>query len=206
MRRPGTSMAVVASLVVAALAIGVWQVGWADLWMTPDQRGRRLMAEQNYREAGKAFADPMWAGVARFRAGEFKDAAETFGGLATAAAAYDQGNALVMLGKYDDAVGRYDRALALRPGWADAEANRTLARLRAEMMRQKGADAGDQREGADEIVYDKDKKNQEGQKTEVTGAVMTDEASRAVWLKRLQSRPADFLRARFVNQLESKAP
>lgn len=195
-------MAVVASLVVVALAIGTWQVGWANLWMTPDQRGHRLMAEQNYRDAAKAFADPMWAGVAHFRAGEFKEAAETFGGLGTAAAAYDQGNALVMLGKYDDAVGRYDRAL----GWADAEANRTLAKLRAERMRQKGGDAGDQREGADEIVYDKDKKNQEGQKTEVTGAVMTDEASRAVWLKRLQSRPADFLKARFVNQLESKAP
>jgi len=28
----------------------------------------------------------------------------------TAEAAYDQGNALLMLGKYEDAVGRYDRA------------------------------------------------------------------------------------------------
>lgn len=199
-------MVVVASLVVAALAIGIWQVGWADLWMTPDQRGRRLMAEQNYDEAAKTFADPMWAGVAHFRAGEFKEAAATFGGLATAAAAFDQGNALVMLGKYDEAVGRYDRALALRPGWADAEANRTLAKLRAERVRQKGGDAGDQRVGADEIVYDKDKKDQEGQKTEITDTVMSDEASRAVWLKRLQSRPADFLRARFVNQLDSKTP
>lgn len=206
MRRSGTSMAVVASLVVAALAIGAGQIGWVNLWMTPDQRGRRLMAEQDYRAAAKTFADPMWIGVAHFRAGEFKEAAETFGGLATAAAAFDHGNALVMLGKYDDAVGRYDRALALRPGWADAEANRTLARLRAEMIRQKGGDAGDQREGADQIVYDKDKKDQEGQKTDVTGAVMSDEASRAIWLKRLQSRPADFLKARFVNQLESKAP
>lgn len=206
MRRSGTSMAVVASLVVAALAIGAGQIGWVNLWMTPDQRGRRLMAEQDYRAAAKTFADPMWIGVAHFRAGEFKEAAETFGGLATAAAAFDHGNALVMLGKYDDAVGRYDRALALRPGWADAEANRTLARLRAEMIRQKGGDAGDQREGADQIVYDKDKKDQEGEKTDVTGAVMSDEASRAIWLKRLQSRPADFLKARFVNQLESTAP
>jgi Ca-activated chloride channel family protein len=206
MRRPSTLLAAVMALVVAALAIGVWGIGWADLWMTADQRGRRLMAEQNYRGAASAFANPMWAGVALFRAGEFKEAAETFGGLGTAAAAYDQGNALVMLGKYDDAVARYDRALALRPGWADAEANRTLAKLRAEKMRQKGGDAGDQREGADQIVYDKDKKDEQGQKTDVTGAVMTDEASRAVWLKRLQSRPADFLKARFVSQLESKTP
>lgn len=206
MKRPRRLLTAVAALVVAALAIGVWQIGWVDLWMTPDQRGRRLMAEQNYREAARTFANPMWAAVARFRAGEFKQAAETFGGLGTAAAAYDQGNALVMLGKYDDAVARYDRALVLRPGWADAEANRTLAKLRAEKMRQKGEDAGDQREGADQIVYDKDKKDEQGQKTEVAGAVMSDEASRAIWLKRLQTRPADFLKARFINQLESKAP
>ncbi len=53
-------------------------------------------------------------------------------------------------------------------------------------------------------VYDKDKKRRAGQKTDVTGAVMTDEASCAAWLKRLQSRPADFPKARFVSQLESK--
>ncbi len=83
MRRPSTLLTAVMALVVAALAIGVRQIGWADLWMTPDQRGRRLMAEQNYQGAAGAFADPMWAGVARFRASEFKEAAETFGGLGT---------------------------------------------------------------------------------------------------------------------------
>ena len=111
-----------------------------------------------------------------------------------------------MLGKYDEAIARFDRALALRPGWPDAEANRTLARLRAERVRQRGGDAGDQREGADQIVYDKDSKNQQGQQTEVAGAPMSDEAVRALWLKRVQTRPADFLKARFAYQLEAKSP
>ena len=196
----------VAGLVAAALGIAAWQVGWDGLWKTPDQRGRQLMAEGRPHDAAEAFADPMWAGVARVRAGDFKEAAQLFGGMDTAEAAFDQGNALIMLGKYDDAVARYDRALALRPGWAAAEANRTLATLRAERIRQKGADAGDQREGADEIVYDKDKKNQEGQETQTTGAVMSDAAARAVWLKRLQNRPADFLKARFAAQLDKSSP
>lgn len=206
MTRSRIALLGVTGLVAAALAIVGWQVGWNGLWETPDQRGRHLMAEGRYHDAAAAFADPMWAGVARFHAGDFKEAAQLFGGMDTAEAAYDQGNALVMLGKYDDAVARYDRALVLRPGWAAAEANRNLAKLRGERIRQKGADAGDQREGADEIVYDKDKKNQEGQETQTTGAVMSDAAARAVWLKRLQNRPADFLKARFAAQLENASP
>lgn len=198
--------AAVAAATAGALIFVTWMDGWQDLWSTPDQRGHRLMAEARYGDAASAFADPMWQGIAFFRAGDFKMAAQVFGGLDTAASAYDQGNALVMLGKYDDAVARYDRALALRPGWADAEANRTLARLRGERLHLKGGDLGDQREGADKIVYDRDGKRQDGQSTEVAGAPMSDEAVRALWLKRVQTQPADFLRSRFAWQLQSRAP
>ncbi|MBI2741502.1 MAG: tetratricopeptide repeat protein [Rhodospirillales bacterium] len=196
-----------AALLATAVALGItaWSIGWNQLWLTPDQRGRLLMAEQRYAEAAAAFADPMWIGAAQFRAGNFKEAAQTFGGMDTAEAAYDQGDALIMLGKYDEAVGRYDRALALRPGWADAEANRTLAALRAERIKKTGGDSGVD-EKPDEIVYDKNKKNQAGQQTEVSGGPMSDEAVRALWLKRVQTRPADFLKSRFAYQLQAGTP
>jgi Ca-activated chloride channel family protein len=206
MSRPRTWLAVTAGVCLLALGAAAWSVGWRALWLTPDQRGRHLMAEQRYAEAAAAFADPTWIGIARFRAGDFKEAAQTFGGMDTAEAAYDQGNALIMLGKYDEAIARYDRALALRPGWADAEANRTLAGLRAERVKKAGGDQGDQREKPDEIVYDKDKKNTGGQETQVTGAPMSDEAVCALWLKRVQTRPADFLRSRFAYQLQAGIP
>jgi Ca-activated chloride channel homolog len=206
MIRPARLLAITVAVTVAALAVVGWSEGWSNLWSSPDQRGGRLMAEGRYADAAEAFADPMWKGTASFRAGDFKQAAQLFGGLDTAQAAYDQGNALIMLGKYDEAIARYDRALVLRPGWADAEANRRLARLRAERMRQTGGDLGDQREGADQIVYDKDKKNDGGQDTQTVGAAMSDEAARALWLKRVQTRPADFLRARFAYQLQAKTP
>jgi Ca-activated chloride channel family protein len=138
------------------------------------------------------------------RAGDFKAAEATFSGINTAIGAYDQGNALVMLGKYQDAVARYDHALALQPGWVEAAANREIAALRAERLKAAGADAGDQREGADQIVYDKDAKRKGGQDTEVTGKAMSDEATRALWLRRVQTKPADFLRARFNYQLQAK--
>jgi Ca-activated chloride channel family protein len=195
--------AILTGLFIAVIAVASWQLGWADLWATADQRGRRLFERQKYEQAADAFLDPMWRGAALMRAGNFKDAAQVYGGVDTAEAAYDQGNALVMLGKYEDAVGRYDRALAMRPGWPQAEANRNLARLRAERMKAPGGDAGDQREGADEIVYDKDKQKGGGQETETAGSPMNDEQIRSLWLKQVQTRPADFLRARFVYQLQS---
>jgi Ca-activated chloride channel family protein len=198
-------LALGATLVVA-LGIGTWRVGLADLWASPDQRGRYLFEHGDYAAAAANFHDPMWRGVAQMRAGDFKAAEATFAAIDSADGAFDQGNALVMLGKYEDAVKRYDRALALQPDWREAKANREIARLRAEEIKLPGADAGDQREGADQIVYDKDAKNPEGQETQVAGAPMNDQAVRALWLKRVQTKPADFLRARFAAQLETQAP
>lgn len=202
MRPPRVLPAVLIALAIL-FAAALWRDGWADLWASPDQRGRWLFAHGRYGKAAEAFRDPMWRGAALMRAGDFKTAAEVFSGMDTADAAYDAGNAFVMLGKYDDAVARYERALFLRPGWAEAEGNLALARLRAARLKAPGGDAGDQREGADEIVYDKDKKSQGGQKTETAGAPMSDEAARALWLERVRTRPADFLRARFLNQLQA---
>jgi Ca-activated chloride channel homolog len=196
--------AMLGATVVVALGVGSATVGWRDLWASPDQRGQRLYDHGLYAEAANTFLDPMWRGSAQTRAGDFKAAEQTFASIDTAAAAYDQGNALVMLGKYDQAVPRYDRALALRPGWSQAQANRQIARLRAERLRAAGEDAGEQREGADEIVYDKDAKRQGGQDTQVTGAAMNNEAVRALWLKRVQTKPADFLRSRFNYQLAAQ--
>jgi len=190
---------------IASLGVGVFMVGWQELWASSDQRGRYLFEHDQWTEAAAAFNDPLWRGVAQMRAADFKAAEQSFAGVDTAEGAYDQANALIMLGKYDEAVKRYNHALALRPAWREAEHNRHIAQLRAEALKAPGADAGDQREGADQIVYDKDAKSPEGKETPTTtSAAMNDEAVRALWLKRVRTKPADFLRARFAYQLETQ--
>ena len=199
------SLMLAGATTIAAVAVAAWYLGWSNLWASPDQRGRYLFNHHRYAEASAAFLDPMWRGVAQARAGDFKAAEASFAEVDTAEGSYNQANALVMLGKYDDAVKRYDRALTLRPGWNDATANRRIAQLRADRMKAPGADAGDQREGADQIVYDKDAKNPEGQDTQTTGNAMDDQTVRSLWLKSVHTKPADFLRARFAYQLETQA-
>ncbi len=159
------------------------------------------MDQGKYADAAKFFVDPMRLGSAWFRAGEFKKAEQAFARSATAEAEYNRGNCLVMLGKYDAAVERYDRALELRPDWQDAEMNRNIATIRAQRVQDEGGDMGDQKLGADEIRFDKNK-NSEGQETEVQEQqLISDSAMQALWLRRVQSKPADFLRAKFSYQL-----
>lgn len=190
-------------LAVLALLAAGYRDGWRDLWLTPDQHGRLLLAEDRPADAARAFRDPLWRGVALFRAGDFKESAQAFAARDTAEGAFNQGNALVMLGQYDDALKRYDRALALRPGWPAALNNREIARIRGERKKLEGGETGNTDTKPDEIVFDKTKKGGEDSTVEAEKP-MSDEAVRALWLKRVQTSPADFLRAKFAYQLQDQ--
>lgn len=178
---------------------------WWSLWLTPDQYGQRLMNRGEFTAAAEVFEDPFRQGVAWFRAGEFKKAEQAFARVADADSEFNRGNALVMQGKYSEAVERYDRVLQLEPGREDATVNREIAAERAKRLERKGGDMGDQKLGADEIRYDKDSKS-EGQDTEVTeDAPMSSSAIQALWLRRIQTKPADFLKSKFAYQLAADA-
>jgi Ca-activated chloride channel family protein len=51
---------------------------FADLWLTPDQQGRLLLRQKDYREAARRFHDPMWKGLSLYYAEDFMVAAEYF--------------------------------------------------------------------------------------------------------------------------------
>ncbi len=178
--------------------------GLSGLWFTPDQQSQRHFQRGEFALAAKAFHDPMWQGTAWYRAGEFEKAAHAFARRDSAEAHYNQGNAWLMNGKYELAIASYDRALTQRPDWKDATDNRALAVARLKMTEATGGDMGDQKIGADKIVFDKKAKN-EGQDTEVAGGkALSDQEMQALWLRRVQTRPADFLKAKFAYQQATK--
>jgi Ca-activated chloride channel family protein len=143
----------------------------------------------------------MWTGIVLFRQGEFEKSAGVFAGIDTAQSAFNHGNALVMQGKYAEAAERYARALKLRPEWQDAIINREIALARAAMLKQEGGDMTGGMLGADEIVFTKGKSPPAaGEEQTEVGQEMSDAELRAVWLRQVQTQPADFLAAKFAYQ------
>jgi Ca-activated chloride channel family protein len=191
-----------------------WSVpGWTDgppadfagWWLTPDQRGQRLFDQERFLEAAERFEDPARRGAAYYRGGDFERAAGTFGRLRTPDAAYNRGNALVLLGRYDEAIESYELALELQPGREDARENLAIAIARKAMLAPPEDDAGGTGGmlEADEIVFDDSGRTARSGTEAVSEGetAVSDEEMRAVWLRRVQSDPADFLSARFVWQL-----
>jgi len=186
------------------VAVGLSTIGSSSIWLTADQQGQRLLDQQEYTSAAKAFQDPMRQGVAWFRAGEFAKAEQAFSRVTTPEAEYNRGNSLLMRGKYEAAIQRFDRALALRPNWDDALVNRDLAVARAKSVEQKGGDMGDQKIGADEVRYDKNKESGGQEDATEKSQPLASAALQAMWLRRVQTSPADFLKAKFAYQLAAR--
>lgn len=173
---------------------------FADLWLTPDQQGRYWFDRGDYARAAECFADPFWRGAACYRAGDFECAAEAWEGLDSPEAAYDLGNARARRGQLEAAVASYQRALALRPGWDDAEANLEIVRRRLEAPPAKEDDPPPPTFDADDVRFDDDRS--EGTRGEVDLPGLSDEQIGELWLKGLKSDPADFLRLKFAFQSE----
>jgi Ca-activated chloride channel family protein len=191
--------AIVVGIVLLLLAMyGPWR--HPELWLTLDQRGDRLMRHRRFAEAAKVYVDPTRLGTAEYRAGDFKAAASAFARSGTPEATYNQANCLVMLGKYDDAVKAYDRALSLRPDWPEAGDNKSIAIIRRDRLKTTGGDETGGEEKPDDVVFGKGKQHKGETVQADGGAPMNDEQLRALWLRRVQTKPADFLRAKFAFQ------
>lgn len=174
-------------------------------WFTPDQQGDRLMRRNAYAEAARRYRDPLRIGAALYRAGEFKEAAQAFGRTRSPEGQFNRGNALVMQGKYAEAVEAYETALAARPDWREAEMNRELARLRAEKTKKEGGDMTGGMLAADEIEFTSGKNESAGQEETVDGGdPISNTELQALWLRRIQTKPADFLKAKFAYQVSQE--
>jgi Ca-activated chloride channel family protein len=191
---------------VSAVALGIATAFVPKLWLTPDQHGDQLMRERKYAEAAKTYADPLRRATAFYRAGDFEKVGTALSGVAGAVAAFDRGDALLMRGKYLDAVNAFDRALKLRPGWKEAEENRALALARDKLLHPPGGPTDvDGQDPPDAIVFDKNKSRNATDEVDLTeGSKLSDEEIRGLWLRRLQTKPADFLRAKFAFQAQEQ--
>ena len=95
-----------------------------DFWQRPDQQAAAALARGDAKRAADVAATPAWRGGAAYRGGDYTRALEAYAQTHDADGAYDRGNALAKLGRYQEAIAAYDEALRLAPGMEDARANR----------------------------------------------------------------------------------
>jgi Ca-activated chloride channel family protein len=99
---------------------------WDDLWRRPDQQAVQALKQGQAAQASQVAQDPAWRGTAAYRAGNYDAAANAWKEGSGADAQYNLGNALARVGKYQEAIDAYDRALKLDAAHADAKANRDI--------------------------------------------------------------------------------
>ncbi|MFI4941792.1 MAG: tetratricopeptide repeat protein, partial [Burkholderiales bacterium] len=171
-----------------------------DLWATRDQQGRYHFERGEFQRAAELFRDPMWKGTACYRAGDYACAVDAFARVDSPEAWYDLGNAYARQGELALALQAYDKALAARPGFGDAKANRD--RVASRIPKPKPDDdekgAADPNQKPDEVQFDDTGKK--GKRGEVELKHLTDEQIDQIWLRGVQTSPADFLRQKFAVQ------
>lgn len=97
------------------------------LWQTPYQQADQALRQGAYEQAAVIAEDAWQRGTANYRAGNYDQALVDFSQLNSAEGFYNQGNALMQLQRYDEAVNAYNAALKRRPNWPAAQQNRDLA-------------------------------------------------------------------------------
>jgi Ca-activated chloride channel homolog len=173
---------------------------WLDLWLTHDQQGRYYFEKGAYQNAAGKFENPLWRGLAFARAEDYENALNAFALSDSAEAWYNQGDALVHLGKYPEAVGAYRQALTRRHPWREAEENLALAQALVPKAKDRDKDK-DQREIQPDLPPDQMKFDEKGKKGAKTRVQQLDPKKMAdIWMRNIQTTPADFLRRRFAIQ------
>jgi len=178
---------------------------WQDLFLSRDQQGHGLFERGQYHLAALRFENPEWRATAYYAAEAFQQAAAIWADIPGAQAHFKRANALAHLKDYAGAADGYRLALQLKPDWLAAQENLALMLALAETP-EAIADYGAEKAskvGADEIVFSNDKQRMAQAKEEVSvqGGLSSQEIN-ALWMRRLQSTPADFLRLKFRYQIE----
>jgi len=211
--RRGTTVAWVVMLFVAVQALPAkaqeQPFRFADLWLTSDQQGRIAFDRGDYTSAAQRFADPMWRGIAAYRALDFLTAAQEFGKVETVEGRFALGNAEAQNHAWEKSIKAYDEVLKTQPGHRAAKTNRAIVTALFEAQEEKRRkqeqdDSAPPDQKADEMRVDPKQKG--GKRIQVKPEDVTTAGAAEAWMRAVQTTPADFLKLKFAIQATANAP
>ncbi|GIU08109.1 vWA domain-containing protein [Shewanella morhuae] len=146
----GGVVALLSGLLLAAAPQSAHANIWEDLWQTADQQAMQAYQSQDYANAAKQFESPQWRASAQYKAGDYEQALKTFEQDNSAQGLYNQGNALMQLGKPDKAKERYQAALEKQADFPAAKANLELAEKQLKEQQKQQGNNGQQSKEQDQ--------------------------------------------------------
>jgi Ca-activated chloride channel family protein len=182
--------------------------GWKDRFLTPDQQGQIAYDNLEFSRAGELYTDQYWRGYAKFRAGQYEEAAEVFSKLPSAEAALAEGMSLIRNRQYRPAIAAFETALSRRPAYPEARNNLEVARAvldYIETAREQSDTGEDSGIGADDVVFD----NEADRGADSSIVVPKEDAAPltgAQWIAAIDTDMGDFLRSRFLLEHTEGAP
>jgi Ca-activated chloride channel family protein len=166
---------------------------FADAFLTPDQQGTLAFRNSDFDAAAGFFADPMWRGIAAYRAGKYEDAADIFARIDSPEGHFGQGNAEARLGKFPQAIASYREALKQRPDWPEAKANLQLVQdIVAAQKKDEQQEADEPQDDPDQVQFD-----DKGKKGKL-GTIDAKEQTAEIWMRNIQTTPTGLLARRFA--------
>jgi tetratricopeptide (TPR) repeat protein len=115
------------------------------------------------------------------------------------------GNTYAHKGDYPAALIAYEKALSLKKDYPEAKFNLEYVQLLIPKVKpdeQEEGPPGDPTFDPDEIKFDE--KGKKGKEGEIDQAQLTDEQVTELWMRRIQTSPAQFLRLKFSYQLQMR--
>ncbi len=193
-----TQLLAVTVIAAAALFVLAEREGsFLGLWLSNDQQAMRAFQARDYAAAAARFDDNGWRGVAAYRAGQYQDAAASFGRSPTAVGFFNRGNALMKAFDYGGAISSFEQAVREAPDWTEAIENLALARYTKayiEGAREESGTGG--KLGADETVFDAT--TERGEQVQVDRSSTLAAESAEKWMRTVDTETAQFLRSRFL--------
>ena len=182
------------------------QAAWQDAWISPDMQGQLAFKKGDYKKAAEHFQDPLWQGIAYYRAEDFVAAASAFRQAPqTAETLLWTGNSYAQQKQWQQALNSYDRALSLRPDWKMAQQNRAqIARIMMELRQKErdrqAAQGKEQDYKPDEIKHDLKKDQGVNQKDIQPVASSSPQINQ--WFENLNVSPTGLLESLYRSNTE----
>lgn len=174
-----------------------------NLWLTPDQQGRIAFDHGDYGSAKMLFDDPMWRGIAAYRAYDYLAAAESFRRISSLEGRFALGDAEAHNHAYEKAIQAYDDVLAAQPNNVAAIHNKAIVQVALEAREKKRREQEQATPKAPDLRADEtkvDSNQKEGKKIVVPKLDVMSPGAADAWMREVQTSPANFLRQKFAIQ------